>query len=490
MLKNARIYEINTRVWIKRFGNNATLKSIPVEALKELPDLGFDAVWLMGIWKTNADIIEKCCFTPDLISSYNKALKDWSRKDVIGSPYAIDSYELNSLLGEPSELTDFKTKLNEVGLKLILDFIPNHFSAGSRFIKTNPEVFLEADEELLTKDTLTFFKPINCERVYVHGRDPFFLPWTDTIQVNYFNPSARTFMIEQLLNISKYCDGVRCDMAMLPLNNVFHNTWLGVLNRFGYKRIEEEFWTNAIKKIKEKKPGFIFLAETYWDLEYQLQKLGFDFTYDKQFTDRLVSGDVTNIKSHLLADNQYQMKSIRFIENHDEERAVTKFGKEKSLAAAAAMSTVKGLKLYYDGQLEGWKTKLPVQLGRLPEERISKRVKSFYTNILEITKDDVFKLGNWTMIEPMPAGEGNISYKNFLTWIWDYKNEFRIVVINYSPGTSQCRLNINIESAKENIILLDLLTGDEYVRSIKEIKTPGLFIELKGYHCHIFSGIE
>jgi glycosidase len=487
MLKNSNLYEINTRVWIKKNGKDATLNSIPDEIFIELANSGFEAIWLMGVWKTCDNLIERCCFTPDLISSYSKALRDWEKKDIIGSPYAIDHYELNPLLGKTSDLITVKEKLNKLGLKLILDFVPNHFSAESRYIKSNPEVFLEADIELLQRDPLTFFKPDISENIFVHGRDPFFLPWTDTIQVNYFSSAARKFMIDQLINIAEYCDGVRCDMAMLPLNNVFHNTWLGVLNRFGYKRPQEEFWKEAITCVKKKFPDFIFLAETYWDLEYQIQKLGFDFTYDKQLTDRLITGDIVNIKSHLFADHYYQMKSVRFIENHDEERASVKFGKEKSLAAATVISTIKGIKLYNDGQTEGFKIKLPVQLGRQPEEKTSQRVKEYYQLLLEITKEKIFKEGNWTMLEPIPAGEGNNNFQNFLTWIWDYKNDLRIVVINYSSATSQCRLSILLDSEKENITLIDLLTGDEYLRSVKEMEKPGLFIELKGFHSHIFS---
>jgi len=486
-MRNSKIYEINTRVWIKRFGPDAKLISIPDDVFKNLKELGIDAVWLMGVWKTCDNLIDKCCFTPDHINAYNKALKNWDRKDVGGSPYAIDCYELNPLLGDTKDLLLLKEKLNNLGLKLILDFVPNHYSAESRYLKSNPEVFLQADEELLQKDSLTFFKSEISDLVFVHGRDPFFLPWTDTTQVNFFSDEARKFLIKELLNIAQYCDGVRCDMAMLPLNNVFYNTWLGLINKYGFKRPEVEFWEVAIKQVKEKYPSFIFIAETYWDLEYQLQKLGFDFTYDKQLTDRLASGDVANTKSYLLADYNYQMKSVRFIENHDEERAVTKFGKERSMAAAVVISTINGVKLYYDGQFEGKRIKLPVQLIKEPEERVSKRVSSFYKKLLKITREDIFKKGVWTMIEPVPASEGNISYNNFFSWIWQYNNEIRIVVINYSPATAQCRLKININSPKDNITLQDLLTGENYLRSVKEIATHGLFIELKGYYSHIFN---
>lgn len=487
MLNNSKLYEINTRVWLKRFGENTTLKTIPVSVFEDLYKIGFNAIWLMGIWKTSESIIERCCFSPDLVSSYSKTLKNWERKDVIGSPYAIDSYDLNPVLGCNEDLIELKEKLNSIGIKLILDFVPNHFSAESRFIQTNPEIFLKADEELLEKDSLTFYHPQNLSEVFVHGRDPFFLPWTDTVQVNYFSNEARYFMINQLVDIARYCDGVRCDMAMLPLNNVFHNTWLGVLNRFGFTKPENEFWKEAIKQTKEKFPGFIFIGETYWDLEWQLQQLGFDFTYDKKLTDRLIDGDVNSIKSHLLAEHGFQQKSVRFIENHDEERAVTKFGKEKSLAAAVIINTIMGMKLINDGQIEGKRIKLPVQLGRELQERTSERVKRFYHRIFEITQNDIFKKGKWTLLEPFSAGEGNLSSNNFLIWKWDYKGDVRIVIINYSESTSQCRLKFLIDTKSENITLIDLLTGEEYPRLVREIETPGLFVELKGYHSHIFS---
>ena len=57
------------------------------------------------------------------------------------------------------------------------------------------------------------------------GRDPFFPPWRDVAQLNYFNPATREAMIGVLTTIAQHCDGVRCDMAMLVLNDVFAQTW-------------------------------------------------------------------------------------------------------------------------------------------------------------------------------------------------------------------------------------------------------------------------
>ena len=100
MRTNKNIYEINTRVWLKRFssdGNTATIKDVPKEYWENLHEMGINYVWLMGVWKTNESVIKEYCFEPDLVNEYKKALRDFRDEDVIGSPYSIDSYEINPI---------------------------------------------------------------------------------------------------------------------------------------------------------------------------------------------------------------------------------------------------------------------------------------------------------------------------------------------------------------------------------------------------------
>ena len=85
-------------------------------------------------------------------------------------------------------------------------------------------------------------------------------------------------MIGELLKIASQCDGVRCDMAMLVLPDVFERTW---------GRRAPLFWPTATQRVRERVPGFIFMAEVYWDLEWTLQQQGFDYAYDKRLYDRL-----------------------------------------------------------------------------------------------------------------------------------------------------------------------------------------------------------
>lgn len=490
MLKDPKVYEINTRIWIKKFRNPSKqggLGAIAPEVWDNFIEKGINIVWLMGIWKTCPESVKKYCFEDFLIRNYEKALRDWKEGDVIGSPYAIDTYSISPEIGTSQELKKLKEELNQKGLKLFLDFIPNHFNAGSSLIRTNPGIFLEVDEEIYRRDTHTFFNADKSGRFFAHGRDPFFPAWQDTIQVNYFSDEAIDFMTSQILDIAEYCDGLRCDMAMLPLENVFANTWSGVLKKMGYKKPERKFWKYAIEKVKEKYPDFIFIAEAYWDLEWELQQLGFDYTYDKKLTDRLLSGDAEAVRAHLGAEMSYQQKSVRFIENHDEERAMTAFGKYRSQAAAIIISTLKGMKLYYDGQFEGRKIKIPVQLGRDTEEHPVECMVDFYNKLLKIVKEDIFSYGSWKLVDVLPAWEENLTHENILAWLWSYGSENRLIAVNYSEIHSQCRIKLNVLGYDDNFRITDLLTGAEYLRSTEETYHQGLYIDLKGYQSHIFS---
>lgn len=487
MSYNPSLYEINTRVFLKRFGTETKITNVPPAFWNGLAKKGIDYVWLLGMWKTCDDIIEKYCFEENLVNNYKRALRDFKKEDVIGSPFSIDIYEVNQKLGCENSLIELKSFLNSRGIKLILDFVPNHFGAGTSLLKTHPEIFLQVDEESFLKDPHTYFKPFAGKEIYfAHGRDPFFPSWQDTVQINIFGKQARKFLTDTLLRLTDVCDGVRCDMAMLLLNNVFKNTWIGALAKNHFELPGKEFWSEAISAVKNKRDDFLFIAESYWDMEWELQQLGFDYTYDKKLTDRLRTGYVKDIYEHLLAEESYQKKSLRFIENHDEERAAASFGKEKSKAAAVITGTIQGMRFYHDGQSEGKKIKLPVQLGREPEEFFPNGIHDFYDKLFAITSEEIFKRGNWKLLHPEAAWEGNISHNNMLAWEWDYNDEKRVVVVNYSESVSVCLLKLDVSGYPENFEMHDLLNDQTYIRSSEEVYHTGLYVELKPWQAHIF----
>src|SRR5207244_11691956 len=116
--------------------------------------------------------------------------------------------------------------------------------------------------------------------------------------------------------------------------------------------------------------------------------LGFDFTYDKRLYDRLLHSPPADVRGHLTADADYQRRSARFIENHDEPRSAAEFG-DRVRAAAVVVSTLQGLRFLYQGQFEGRTRCLPVQLGRWAEEPANEELLRFYERRLKAGADDV-----------------------------------------------------------------------------------------------------
>ena len=126
-------------------------------------------------------------------------------------------------------------------------------------------------------------------------------------------------MIGEMQGIADRCDGVRCDMAMLLLPEVIARTWGGRSQPAdGAAPVEAPFWPEAIAAVQTRRPDFLFLAEVYWDLEWELQQEGFDYTYDKRLYDRLRAGDAAGVRAHLSAGLDFQRRCARFLENHDE----------------------------------------------------------------------------------------------------------------------------------------------------------------------------
>jgi len=487
MRRHPWLYEVNTRLFIKRVSEKyrraLTLATVPEEEWQLLAQRGFDLVWLMGVWKRSPGARQQALLNQALRQQYDQALPGWTENDIAGSPYAILDYSLDPALGEPAELAQLRSKLNQLGLGLMLDFVPNHLARDHPWTISHPRWFVPGSEADIIAHPEWFFSPDG--RTYLaHGRDPNFPPWTDTVQANFYSPELRQALISELLKIAEVADGVRCDMAMLALNDVFEGAWGAMVK--GYPRPQTEFWVEAIGKVKQRHPDFLFLAEVYWGLEHRLQQMGFDFTYDKSFYDRLLSSTPSDIQHYLMSNSQYQEHSARFIENHDEPRAITTFGRERSLAAAVILATVPGLRLFYDGQLEGKRIRLPIQLVREPEEAADTEVIQFYDRLLKVVNTPAFHNGEWRLIEVSQVREGNESHHNLLAWLWHYVWQLKVVVVNYSstPGQGWLKLPPPLK-ATGRIMFHDELGGITFTRDAEGMSQQGLYVNLDPYHAQI-----
>jgi hypothetical protein len=277
---------------------------------------------------------------------------------------------------------------------------------------------------------------------------------------------------------------VRCDMAMLLINAIFEHTWGG----FAGQRPAAEYWAEVIPAVKKAQPDFLFIAEAYWDLEWELQQQGFDFCYDKRLYDRLEHDNAESVRLHLCADLAYQQKLLRFIENHDEPRAAAAFTAAKEKAAAVTTSTLLGARLFHEGQLEGRKVRLPVFLGRRPAEPVDNDLRDFYGKLLTALKSPVFRDGQWCLCEPT-GWPDNPSFHNVVAWSWNKGDDRYLIVVNLSDTASQARVNVNWENLGGSTWrLTDPVSGTDYERSGDDVRSSGLYVDLSPWAFHFFRG--
>jgi hypothetical protein len=476
------LYEINTWVWLfelsQKYGTEITLSRVPGAEWDSIAAYGFEAVWLMGVWERSPAGIAVANHNPGLQDDFRRALPDFRPEDNKGSAYCIRRYTVDPYLGGPDGLAAARQELAKRGMKLVLDYVPNHVALDHPWVAEHPEYFILGSSSDAHNDPASYFE--SGGRVYAHGRDPYFPAWTDVLQLNAFSPGLRQAAISTVTSIAGQCDGVRCDMAMLLLNEIFQRTWG---ERAG-SRPATEYWTEIVSAAKGKFPAFVFIAEAYWDKEWDLMQLGFDFCYDKKLYDRLQHDSIESIRQHLQADLSYQQKLLRFIENHDEPRAAAVFPPAKERAAALMIATLPGIRLFHEGQFEGRTVKLPVFLGRRRVEPVDEDLRHFYETLLKATDRPVFRDGEWTLCK-RSGWPDNASFQDLVVWHWLGAEERYVVVVNFANSSAQARIQIPWTSADDGKWqLLDMMSGALYERAGAEMRSPGLFVDLKpwGYH--------
>jgi hypothetical protein len=470
------LYQINTRVWLtelaRRIGRPATLDDIPDADLDRLAQMGFDWVWLLSVWQTGLAAQTVSRTNPGWLKEFHETLPDLRDEDIPGSGFAITGYTVHAHLGGDAALARLRQRLKERGLRLMLDFVPNHVALDHPWIEDHPEYFIPGSELDLARapQNYTWVKCNRSDLLLAYGRDPYFPGWPDTLQLNYANPATQEAMIGELVKIAGQCDGVRCDMAMLVLPDVFERTW-GVRAPL--------FWPKATHRVRERHPGFCFMAEVYWDLEWTLQQQGFDYTYDKRLYDRLRDGHARPAREHFHAGLDYQDKMARFLENHDEPRAAAAFPLGVHEAAAVVTFLSPGLRFFHEGQFQGRKKRIPPHLGRRPNEPVDGNLAKFYDRLLAVLRRPLLRDGRWQLLECTPAWEGNWTWDCFLGFGWEGSGEERLVVaVNYAPNQSQCYVRLPFSDlGNRRWRLVDLLGDATYDRDGNDLQSRGLYLD-------------
>jgi glycosidase len=480
--KRPVIYEINTWVWLNElsqyYGRTIKLGDVPTEQLQSIAALHVDAVWLMGVWERSPDGIRIANENASLQDAFQKLLPNYTPADNVGSAYCVHRYVVDENLGGPQGLAEIRELLAKLDIRLMLDFVPNHVAPDHPWIREHPEYFVQGTREDLLRRPDAFFEANGT--VIARGRDPNYPPWPDVAQLNAFHPGLRQDIVQTLNSIADQCDAIRCDMAMLLLNSIFESTW-GV--RAGL-RPQEEYWHEVISHVRTKHPALLFMAEAYWNKEWELQQIGFDYCYDKTLYERLVNDHAESIRLHLTAGLDYQDKLLRFIENHDEPRASAAFSLRKGRAAAVAVMTLPGAKLLYEGQLEGRKVRSSVFLARRQVEPVDFGLQAFYHKLLTAVSESGHCSGEWQLCERTGWPDNN-RHQNLVAWCWRQGETGYLIVINLSDVQSQGRIKLpwgGLDGNKWQ--LTDRLSGDIFLRSGDEMHSSGLYVDLPPWGFH------
>ncbi len=480
------LYQINTRAWMTELSNalgrKATLDDIPDRELDRFVDFGCDWIWLLSVWQTGPAGRHVSRTQTGWRREFEETLPDLHEEDIAGSGFAVADYSVSVDLCGNAGLARLRERMRQRGLRLMLDFVPNHMALDHPWVEDHPEYFIQGNEDIAAREpqNYTHVTRRHGDLILAHGRDPYFPGWPDTLQLNYGNPALQEAMIGELIKIASQCDGVRCDMAMLALPEVFQRTW-GVS--------AQPFWPRATQRVREQFPEFCFMGEVYWDLEWTLQQQGFDYAYDKRLYDRLREGHARPVREHLYAGLDYQDKLARFLENHDEPRSAAVFPPGMHEAAAVITFLAPGLRFLHEGQFEGRTKRISPHLIRRPHEPVNATLSEFYARLRSVLRMSAVRDGQWRLLECVPAWEGNWTWDCFVAYVWENaQNERVLAVVNYAAHQSQCCLRLPFSDLGGNRWRLEnQMQFETYDRDGNDLQSHGLYVDMTPWQANVYT---
>jgi hypothetical protein len=194
------------------------------------------------------------------------------------------------------------------------------------------------------------------------------------------------------------------------------------------------------------------------------------------------------VREHLLAGLDYQSRLVRFLENHDENRAAATFPLQVHQAAAVITFLTPGLRFFHQGQLVGNQIRIPMQLCRGPEEHPDPQVWGMYSQLLEIIRASVLREGEWQLLECIPAWQSNWTWDSFVVFSWtDSAQKRMLIAVNYSPHQSQCYVRLPWKDLSgKQVQFVDQLQAVNYNRKGDDLDKYGLYLDMSPWEAQVF----
>ena len=315
--------------------------------------------------------------------------------------------------------------------------------------------------------------------MFAYGRDPYFSGWPDTLQLDYSARATQRAMAAELAKIAGQCDGVRCDMAMLVLPDVFQRTW---------GRRPEPFWSRVIPEVREQASWFLLHGGGLLGPRVDDAARGVRLRLRQAAVRSSAEKHARPVRDHFRAGLDYQDRLARFLENHDEPRAAATFDRDVREAAAIVSFLSPGLRFFHQGQFEGRLKRISPHLVRAPHEPEDDSVRRFYERLLSVLGRAVVRHGQWQLLECVPAWDGNGTSDGFLAFGWQLADrEHLLVTVNYAATQGQCYVRLPLAGPTGRTVrFVDLMSEARYDRDRGDLASRGLYLDMPPWGYHVF----
>ncbi len=524
------------------------LDLIPDEELSLLKSRGFTGLWLIGLWERSraSETIKKLCGNPEaLASAYS--LSNYQIANELGGELAYSNLKDRAWQWGIRLASDMVP--NHMGIDsnwvydqpdwfVNLDYSPYPaYTFNGPNLSNNTHVDIKIEDHYFDRsDAAVVFKYTNFDkgltRFIYHGNDGTTMPWNDTAQLNYLLPEVREAVYQTILSVAKRFPIIRFDAAMTLAKKHYQRLWFpepgtggaipsraehGLTKDQFDKIIPNEFWREVVDRLSTDAPDTLLLAEAFWLMEsYFVRTLGMHRVYNSAFMHMLRNEDNANyrklIKNTLEFDPQILKRFVNFMNNPDEKTAAEQFGKgDKYFGICTIMSTLPGLPMFGHGQVEGYAEKYGMEFKKAyweekDDEYLIKRHEEQLFPILHRRKafsevdnfhfydfnnpefgvnDDVFAYSNYS------DGQASlVVYHNKYAETQGWINFSDSSNTDFSGDNSNSNISIfgalQLNPKHDFVLFKDISSNMEFIRSVPELKSSGLFLNLHAYQSRVF----